>query len=97
MNVPKFVTQVKSRLHLGRISASSRPHLGLISQDMPLFNALMSDLFPGVEPPTVDYGLLQQAPFSYGNRPLDAATFSYGKRGDHLPYMAGDRGGDGGE
>ncbi len=42
---------------------------------MPLFNALMSDLFPGVEPPSVDYGLLQQAPSSYGNRPLDAATF----------------------
>ena len=30
-----------------------------IAQDMPLFNALMSDLFPGVEPPTVDYGSLQ--------------------------------------
>ena len=32
-----------------------------IAQDMPLFNALMSDLFPGVEPPTVDYGKLQEA------------------------------------
>ena len=28
---------------------------------MPLFNALMSDLFPGVEPPVVDYGALQKA------------------------------------
>ena len=32
-----------------------------IAQDMPLFNALMSDLFPGVEPPVVDYGKLQVA------------------------------------
>ena len=32
-----------------------------IAQDMPLFNALMSDLFPGVEPPVVDYGQLQEA------------------------------------
>ena len=32
-----------------------------IAQDFPLFNALMSDLFPGVEPPTVDYGKLQVA------------------------------------
>jgi dynein heavy chain len=32
-----------------------------IAQDMPLFNALMSDLFPGAEPPTVDYGALQEA------------------------------------
>ena len=32
-----------------------------ISQDFPLFNALMSDLFPGVEPPNVDYGKLQIA------------------------------------
>eukprot|EP00966_Prymnesium_polylepis_P221974 5135615-Prymnesium_polylepis.1 len=32
-----------------------------VSQDMPLFNALMSDLFPGVEPPAVDYGKLQVA------------------------------------
>ena len=32
-----------------------------VSQDMPLFAALMADLFPGVEPPTVDYGALQQA------------------------------------
>ena len=32
-----------------------------IAQDMPLFNALMCDLFPGVEPPTVDYGALQAA------------------------------------
>ena len=28
---------------------------------MPLFNGLMSDLFPGVEPPLVDYGALQKA------------------------------------
>ena len=32
-----------------------------IAQDMPLFNALMSDLFPGAEPPIVDYGKLQIA------------------------------------
>ena len=32
-----------------------------VSQDMPLFNGLMSDLFPGVEPPVVDYGALQKA------------------------------------
>ena len=32
-----------------------------VSQDMPLFNSLMSDLFPGVEPPVVDYGALQLA------------------------------------
>ena len=32
-----------------------------VSQDMPLFNGLMSDLFPGVEPPVVDYGALQLA------------------------------------
>ena len=32
-----------------------------ISQDMPLFTALISDLFPGVEPPIVDYGKLQEA------------------------------------
>ena len=32
-----------------------------IAQDFPLFNALMSDLFPGVEPPIVDYGKLQVA------------------------------------
>ena len=32
-----------------------------VSQDMPLFNGLMSDLFPGVEPPQVDYGALQKA------------------------------------
>ena len=32
-----------------------------VAQDMPLFNALMSDLFPGVEPPVVDYGALQAA------------------------------------
>ena len=32
-----------------------------IVQDMPLFNALMSDLFPGAEPPIVDYGSLQIA------------------------------------
>ena len=32
-----------------------------IAQDFPLFNALMSDLFPGVEPPVVDYGKLQIA------------------------------------
>ena len=32
-----------------------------VSQDMPLFNGLMSDLFPGVEPPLVDYGALQKA------------------------------------
>lgn len=28
---------------------------------MPLFNALMSDLFPGTDVPTVDYGKLQEA------------------------------------
>lgn len=32
-----------------------------VSQDMPLFTALLTDLFPGVEPPTVDYGALQLA------------------------------------
>ena len=35
-----------------------------VSQDMPLFNGLMSDLFPGVEPPLVDYGALQNLPIS---------------------------------
>jgi len=32
-----------------------------IAQDMPLFNALMSDLFPGTDVPVVDYGKLQEA------------------------------------
>lgn len=32
-----------------------------IAQDMPLFNALMSDLFPGTDVPAIDYGKLQEA------------------------------------
>jgi len=32
-----------------------------IAQDMPLFNALMADLFPGTDLPVVDYGKLQEA------------------------------------
>jgi dynein heavy chain len=32
-----------------------------VSQDMPLFNALVSDLFPSTEVPTIDYGALQRA------------------------------------
>jgi len=32
-----------------------------ISQDMPLFNALVSDLFPSTEVPPIDYGALQTA------------------------------------
>ncbi|GKT26037.1 Dynein axonemal heavy chain 2, partial [Aduncisulcus paluster] len=33
----------------------------LIAEDSPLFNALMSDLFLGIEPPTIDYGHFAEA------------------------------------
>eukprot|EP00002_Diphylleia_rotans_P022931 TRINITY_DN4501_c0_g1_i3.p1 TRINITY_DN4501_c0_g1~~TRINITY_DN4501_c0_g1_i3.p1 ORF type:complete len:4513 (-),score=1142.54 TRINITY_DN4501_c0_g1_i3:360-11993(-) len=33
----------------------------LIAEDVPLFLGIMSDLFPGIEPPQIDYGALQAA------------------------------------
>ncbi|XP_066267393.1 dynein axonemal heavy chain 2-like isoform X1 [Branchiostoma lanceolatum] len=33
----------------------------LTSVDLPLFNSIVSDLFPGVDPPAIDYGKFKQA------------------------------------
>lgn len=33
----------------------------LVAEDVPLFQAILGDLFPGVEPPHVDYGKLQES------------------------------------
>eukprot|EP01028_Stygiella_incarcerata_P006524 TRINITY_DN2668_c0_g1_i2.p1 TRINITY_DN2668_c0_g1~~TRINITY_DN2668_c0_g1_i2.p1 ORF type:complete len:4588 (-),score=1267.00 TRINITY_DN2668_c0_g1_i2:3353-17116(-) len=33
----------------------------LVSQDVPLFEAMLQDLFPGLTPPEVDYGALQKS------------------------------------
>eukprot|EP00762_Andalucia_godoyi_P004499 ANDGO_05184.mRNA.1 Dynein-1-beta heavy chain len=33
----------------------------LVAEDVPLFNAILGDLFPGMDPPAVDYGKLQEA------------------------------------
>ena len=32
-----------------------------LEQDLPLFSGIINDLFPGVEVPYIDYGLLDQA------------------------------------
>ena len=32
-----------------------------MAQDLPLFDGIMSDLFPGIERPDIDYGALMQS------------------------------------
>ena len=41
----------------------------LTSQDLPLFNGIVSDLFPGVETPSIDYGKV-----SCGTRKLPSSS-----------------------